>query len=138
MDLAKGLPMALTPQQGQELKAIVEQRRVALLHDLGQDFDRMRTDGRDQVVGAVPDPGDESVQSLIQDLDQAEASRDLAELRTLDAAHARLDDGSYGICSNCGQDIGFERLRANPGAERCIRCQTQFEKTHGTMVRTTL
>ena len=130
--------MALTPQQSEELKTIVEQRRAALARELGQDFDRMRSDGLDQVVGAVPDPGDESVQSMIQDLDQAEASRDLAELRTLDAARARLDEGSYGICSNCGQDIGFERLRANPGAERCIRCQTQFEKTHGTMMRTTL
>jgi len=130
--------MALTPQQSEELKAIVEQRRAALAHELGQDFDRMRSDGLDQVVGAVPDPGDESVQSMIQDLDQAEASRDLAELRTLDAARARLDEGSYGICSNCGQDIGFERLRANPGAERCIRCQTQFEKTHGSPLRTTL
>ena len=130
--------MALTPQQSEELKAIVEQRRDALLRELGQDLDRMRADGLDQVVGAVPDHGDESVQSMIQGLDQAEASRDLAELRTLDAARARLDDGSYGICSNCGQDIGFERLRASPGAERCIRCQTQFEKTHGTPLRTTL
>jgi RNA polymerase-binding protein DksA len=138
MDLAGGLFMALTPQQSEELKTIVEQRRAALARELGQDFDRMRSDGLDQVVGAVPDPGDESVQSMIQDLDQAEASRDLAELRTLDAARARLDEGSYGICSNCGQDIGFERLRANPGAERCIRCQTQFEKTHGSPLRTTL
>lgn len=99
--------MALTPQQSQEL----------------------REDGLDNVVGAVPDPG-ESVQSLIQDLDQADASRDVSELRMLDAAHARMDEGSYGICSNCVQDIGFERLRANPGAERCIRCQTLYEKTH--------
>ena len=130
--------MALTPQQSQELGAIVDERRAALLRELGQDLDRIRTDGLDQVVGAVPDPGDESVQSLIQELDQAEASRDLSELRTLDTARARMDEGSYGICSNCGQDIGFERLRANPGAERCIRCQTQFEKTHGTTLRTTL
>jgi RNA polymerase-binding transcription factor len=138
MDLAGGLFMALTPQQSEELKTIVEQRREVLMRELGQDLDRMRTDGLDQVVGAVPDPGDESVQSMIQGLDQAEASRDLAELRTLDAARSRLDDGSYGTCSNCGQDIGFERLRANPGAERCIRCQTQFEKTHGSPLRTTL
>jgi len=130
--------VALTPQQNEELKAIVEERRETLLRELGQDLDRMRSDGLEQVVGAVPDPGDESVQSLIQDLDQAEASRDLAELRMLEAARARLHDGSYGICSNCGQDIGFERLRAYPGAERCIRCQTQFEKTHGIPPRTTL
>jgi DnaK suppressor protein len=122
--------MALTPQQYQELKAIVEQRRAALAREVGRDLDRLREDGLDNVVGAVPDPGDESVQSLIQDLDQADATRDLSELRMLDAARARMDDGSYGICSNCVQDIGFERLRANPGAERCIRCQTLYEKTH--------
>jgi len=130
--------MALTAKQVQELKAVVERRRAALVREVGRDLDRVREDGLDNVVGAVPDPGDESVQSLIQDLDQAEASRDLSELRTLDAARARMDDGSYGPCSSCGQDIGFERLRANPGAERCIQCQTQFEKTHGGQIRTTL
>jgi DnaK suppressor protein len=130
--------MALTAQQSQELKSIVERRRATLAQEVGRDLDRLREDGLDNVVGAVPDPGDESVQSLIQDLDQADASRDLSELRTLDAARARMDEGSYGICSNCGQDIGFERLRANPAAERCIQCQTQFEKTHAGQTRTTL
>jgi len=130
--------MALTAEQVQDLKALIERRRAALAREVGQDLDRVREDRLDNVVGAVPDPGDESVQSLIQELDQAEASRDLSELRTLDTARARMDEGSYGICSNCGQDIGFERLRANPGAERCIQCQTQFEKTHGTQSRPTL
>jgi DnaK suppressor protein len=130
--------MALTTQQSRELAALIDERRAALAREVGRDLDRMREDRLDNVVGAVPDPGDESVQSLIQDLDQADASRDLSELRTLDAARARIDEGSYGICSNCGQDIGFERLRANPAAERCIQCQTQFEKTHGGQIRTTL
>jgi DnaK suppressor protein len=130
--------MALTPQQTDELKALVENRRAALLREVGIDLDRMREDRMDNVVGAVPDPGDESVQSLIQDLDQADASRDLTELRMLEAARARIAGGTYGICSNCGQDIAFERLRANPAAERCIRCQTQFEKKHASHNRTTL
>jgi DnaK suppressor protein len=130
--------MALTPQQSEELKAVVERRREALISEFGRDLDRMREDRIDHVVGAVPDPGDESVQSLIQDLDQAEASRDLSELRTLDAARQRMADGSYGYCTNCGQEIAFERLRANPGAERCIQCQTQFEKTHASQGRTSL
>lgn len=130
--------MALTAEQSRELRTLVEQRRAALAREVGRDLDRLREDGLDNIVGAVPDPGDESVQSLIQDLDQADAWRDLSELRTLDAARARMDEGSYGICSNCGQDIGFQRLRANPAAERCIQCQTQFEKTHGGQSRTTL
>jgi RNA polymerase-binding protein DksA len=130
--------MALTPQQTDELKAMVERRRAALRREVGLDLDRLREDGLDHVVGAVPDPGDESVQSLIQDLDQADASRDLSELRMLDAARARMAEGSYGVCISCGQDISFERLRANPGAERCIQCQRQFEKTHASQTRTTL
>jgi DnaK suppressor protein len=136
--LAKRGRMALTPQQAEELKRIVERRREALLAEFGQDLSRMREDRLDHVVGAVPDPGDESVQSLIQDLDQAEASRDLSELRMLEAARSRLAEGRYGICTSCGQDIAFERLRANPGAERCIQCQTQFEKTHASHNRTSL
>ena len=130
--------MALTAEQVEELRSIVERRRAALAREVGLDLERVRDDGLDNVVGAVPDPGDESVQSLIQDLDQAEASRDISELRTLDAARARIEDGSYGTCTYCGQDIGFERLRANPGAERCIRCQTLFEKTHGSQSRNSL
>ena len=130
--------MALTSREMQELTAMVDRRRAALRADVEHGLDRVRNDGVDQIVGAVPDPGDQSVQSLIQDLDQADTSRDLSELRTLDAARARIDEGSYGICAHCGQDIGVQRLRANPGALRCIRCQTQFEKTHASQTRPTL
>ena len=122
--------MALTPEQTRELKSTVEQRRSALLAEVHHDLDKMREDRLEDLAGVAPDAGDESVASLISDLDQADASRDLSELRMLDSARARMADGSYGTCTSCGQDIGFERLRANPGAERCIRCQTLFEKTH--------
>ena len=130
--------MALTTREIKELTTLVDRRRAALRAEVEQGLDRVRNDGIDQIVGAVPDPGDEAVQSLIQDLDQADTTRDLSELRTLDAARARIDEGSYGICAECGQDIGFERLRASPGALRCIQCQTQFEKTHAGQTRTSL
>jgi RNA polymerase-binding transcription factor DksA len=87
---------------------------------------------------AVDLAGDESVASLISDLDQADTSRDLSELRGLDVARERIADGSYGTCIECGGDIGFERLRANPAAERCIRCQTQYERTHASPSGSTL
>ena len=122
--------MALTPEQTKELQGMVEERRAALTAEVSEGLGRVRADGLDNVVGAVPDPGDESVQSLIQDLDQAEARRDLRELQSMDAAHRRIADGSYGTCIDCGQDIGFARLRATPAAERCIQCQTVYEKTH--------
>lgn len=122
--------MGLTQEQTQELQTTVERRRAALRTEIDEGLDKVRADRLENLAGASPDPGDESVASLISDLDQADTSRDLSELRSLDAAHERIADGSYGTCIDCGRDIGFARLQANPAAERCIQCQTQYEKTH--------
>jgi len=103
--------MALTAHETQQLQATVEKRRAALRAE---------------------------VASLICDLDQAGASRDLSELRSLDAAHGRIAHGSYGTCIECGRDIGFARLQASPAAERCIHCQAHYEKTHASPSGSTL
>ena len=121
--------MALTTQQTQELDGLISQRRNALMSELREDARKARAERFGEVAGEVPDTGDESVASLIADLDQADWSRDLDELRGLDAAHERIESGDYGVCAECGRDIGFERLRATPTAVRCIDCQTRHEKT---------
>jgi len=123
--------MALTQQQTQKLHTEIEQRREALLSELRDDVERVRRDRHEDLAGVAPDPADESVATLIADLDHADVGRDLNELRDLEAARTRLTDGSYGICADCGSEIGFERLKANPAAARCIECQTRHEKTYG-------
>jgi DnaK suppressor protein len=50
----------------------------------------------------------------------AQAARE--HLADIDAAPARLADGSYGACLACGQPIGAERLAARPAARTCIGC----------------
>ena len=124
--------MALTTQQYQTLRAGIEKRRAQLLDELREDAARVRADRFEDLAGAAPDRGDESVATLIADLGHADLGRDLSELRALEAAHARLADGRYGICADCGGDIGFERLRANPAALRCVDCQRLHEKTYAT------
>jgi DnaK suppressor protein len=59
--------------------------------------------------------------------------RDMRELRDIDAAQRRMRTGDYGECRDCGAEIEFPRLRANPTSVRCIVCQTQYEKNfaHG-------
>ncbi|HXI35606.1 MAG TPA: TraR/DksA C4-type zinc finger protein [Burkholderiales bacterium] len=91
--------MALTREQSDELGAAIEQRRRVLANDLRED-------------GAG-----------------AEVARELDELRGIEAAKQRFEEGSYGVCIDCGTDIGYARLRANPTALRCILCQTRYEKT---------
>lgn len=121
--------MALTTQQTQELKGLINNRRKALVTELRDDARKARAERFEEVAGEVPDSGDESVAALIAELDQAEWGRDIDELRGLDAARERMAGGDYGVCVDCARDIGFERLRATPSAIRCIDCQTRHEKT---------
>lgn len=51
-------------------------------------------------------------------------SRDLeASLADVQAALKRIDDGTYGRCTKCGELIGEARLRAFPAATLCVRCK---------------
>ena len=113
-------------------------RRPGLLDELREDAERVQRNRHEDLAGAAPDAGDESVATLIADLDQADLGRDLSELRAIEAARTRLSDGSYGICADCGGDIGYERLKANPAAVRCITCQTQHEKLYGSAAGSSL
>jgi DnaK suppressor protein len=49
-------------------------------------------------------------------------------LREVDAALRRMDSGDYGLCIDCEGEIGPNRLRAVPWAERCVRCQERTEQ----------
>ena len=46
----------------------------------------------------------------------------------VDAAIERIADGSYGVCTRCGQPIGFARLEARPEATLCITCARAVER----------
>src|SRR5204862_4011268 len=114
-----------------ELGKLIDQRRTALLDELREDAARVREQPYAEHAGPAPDTGDESVATLIADLEQADITRDLDEFRALEAARERLKAGEYGICLDCGNDIGYERLKASPSALRCIQCQERHEKTFG-------
>ena len=122
--------MPLNHEQSSELRRTLEQRRGELVREIREDLARVRGDSFREVAGPAADPGDESVFDLITDLNQAEARRDVGELRAIEAARGRFDEGHYGECIDCSQDIGYARLKASPAALRCIVCQTRYEKTH--------
>lgn len=121
--------MALTPRQIEELKSLIARRRDVLVAELRRDAAKASEESFGALAGPTPDSGDESVAALLADLDQSELTRDLEELRELEAARARIAAGSYGVCADCRADIEFERLRAAPGALRCVACQGRHEKT---------
>ena len=82
------------------------------------------------LVGAVHDQGDESVADMLSELKNTLVERHILELREIESARKRLENGSVNGCCECGGEIGYERLAAYPMAVRCIDCQRQFDKTH--------
>jgi DnaK suppressor protein len=122
--------MPLKPEYLSELQRAIDRRREVLQAELREDAGRAREDVFSAVAGPGTDSGDAAQADLIADVDHAELSRDLLELRELDAAHERLRIGSYGACEECGGDIALERLRAQPAARRCFDCQRAYERLH--------
>lgn len=59
---------------------------------------------------------------LSQSMAKATQSRRDAMRSALKAALARLDDGEFGYCEDCGEDIAAKRLELDPTARRCISC----------------
>lgn len=63
-----------------------------------------------------------------QQRDLALRERAIQHLGQVDAALARLDDGTFGRCARCGRDIPEARLEALPWAAHCIECQTALDR----------
>ncbi len=54
--------------------------------------------------------------------------RERGLLNKIDGALKKIEDGDFGECENCGEDIGIKRLEARPVAELCIDCKAEQEK----------
>jgi len=74
---------------------------------------------------------DEGLADAAAEVEVAMAVRESQELQEIEAALARIDNGSYGSCADCGDEIGQARLKANPAAKRCLPCQEQYERAQG-------
>jgi DnaK suppressor protein len=53
--------------------------------------------------------------------------REQGLLSKIDAALDKIEEGSYGECTSCGEGIGLKRLKARPVAELCIECKSEQE-----------
>lgn len=49
-------------------------------------------------------------------------------IKKIRAALQRMDDGVFGVCDDCGEDIGVPRLKARPVTKLCINCKSKQEE----------
>ncbi|MGC9323587.1 MAG: TraR/DksA family transcriptional regulator [Desulfomonilia bacterium] len=58
-------------------------------------------------------------------------TRERQKLDQIDAALQRMDQGEYGFCEDCGENIPVGRLRAMPFATLCVKCKSERESIEG-------
>lgn len=109
-----------------QLTSILEQR----MRELSAQETVVNGDGaRELAVEEVEtSPADKATVRLLNDLALEAAELRDTRSRTLRHALAKLGDGTYGACEECGNPIGFSRLQARPEARLCIACQTRAER----------
>ena len=108
-----------------ELKKMLEERRRELLNAVQGKIRDVRAEGskdRD-----VLDQGESSEVDIQEDIEFALIQMKSETLTKVDAALRRLEEGSYGDCFECGDEIAEARLRALPFAVRCKDCEEAKE-----------
>jgi RNA polymerase-binding transcription factor len=78
-------------------------------------------------IHQVADPVDMTKEAAERDLAMEILDRESVLLRRLRSAIDRINNGSYGLCLECEDEIAPKRLKAIPWAELCIRCQERAD-----------
>lgn len=76
----------------------------------------------------VFDRKDDAAQRSLSGLQGTLEQRNVDEMTQIEAAVRRLEGGTYGACTDCGLPVPWGRLQVQPFAQRCARCQANFER----------
>jgi len=76
----------------------------------------------------LPDEVDLASTEAGQSLNLRLRDRERVLLKKIDETLKKIEDGTFGICEECGEEIGIERLKARPVTDLCVRCKEEQEK----------
>src|ERR1700693_3037997 len=82
-----------------------------------------------EAIGGQHDTGDIATDSVEMEDEKLIYINEQTLLTQVNNALQRMEDGTYGLCQECGQPIEPKRLEALPWAERCMRCEARLEQT---------
>lgn len=114
-----------------DLAASLQLRRQELMSQLRQRLHAGEAQQEMALFNNYTIDADQAAASQLNDTDIGLLNREMAELRAVDTALARLHDHRYGRCSHCGAAIPTARLLALPEAHMCLDCQSACETPPG-------
>src|SRR3954470_19056791 len=110
-----------------ELKAILEERRREMMSEVQGRMRDVRAEGTGSGVQGVLDAAETSELDIQDEIEFALIQMKAETLNKIEEALRRLEEGTYGYCFECGEEISERRLRALPFAVRCKDCEEHRE-----------
>ena len=110
-----------------ELKRILEDRRLEIIGEMRHKMRDVRTEHATIPQQGVRDEAESSEADIQDDIEFALLQMKAETLKKIGDAVARLDEGGFGYCYECGEEIAGRRLRALPFAVRCKNCEESRE-----------
>ncbi len=102
-------------------RKLLNERKLELLSEAGKTVDGMDENGN------FPDPTDRASMESERNFTLRIRDRERKLIAKIEEALRRLEDGSYGVCEECGEMIGTARLKARPVTTLCIECKSAQE-----------
>ena len=123
VDQKKG-PDKLDKKMIARFKKILLKEREQIVGEVKQIVESSKEMGQD----GIQDIGDEAAniynKQVLLSLNENERMR----LQEVDESLDRIENGTYGVCEECGELIGLKRLEVRPVAKYCVPCKTKMEK----------
>ena len=110
-----------------ELKKILEERRREIVSEVQGRMRDVRAEGAGRTVQGVLDAAESSEADIQDEIEFALIQMKAETLSKIDEALRRLEEGTFGYCFECGEEISERRLRALPFAVRCKDCEEARE-----------
>lgn len=104
-------------------KKLFEQQKKNLLFN-----DRIVSDDMDVRSGELLDEVDQASHDIEQSMRIRLRNREVFHMHTVESALRKIEEGTFGECEGCGDDIELKRLQARPTATLCLSCKEEEEK----------
>ncbi len=104
-------------------RKLLQDKLDDLLNEAGRTLEDMT-----ELSDHFPDPTDRASIESDRNFELRIRDRERKLIKKIKTALERIDDGSYGICEECGEDIGTKRLEARPVTTLCIECKSKQER----------
>lgn len=96
--------------------------------ELRRTVSRTQADGRSADEDTAQDIADRAASSYTKEFLFSQSNNERQLLQMVEKALARIREGSFGECINCGKEINAKRLEAVPWTRHCIECQEKLEQ----------